>query len=762
MATIRSYTGFLTADLGTGENVGAGDVFTIGTAPTITVIMSDTDPLIEGDPNNEVSNDPGGDQIVFVEDGSGTVLADGLPFYLELSFTFTDSAGTSHTGYQFEIDETGGFDFVILPPDVAPGNITVTAIDFTPTPDSVDYDALTSGNEVTDSADFTNLSTAGDDTILAGAGDDTVVADAGGDFVGGGAGNDSIAGGTGSDTLIGDAGATDGRLSFNWSLLPDPNGGGLVDGDTLLENTSDSVTQDTGGIAVTATFTDENGNVQLNYSTLTQTTADIDTGTETINTTSAGAIFSSGGTGDVGQVEFSFAATNGTFQDAVENVAFRINDIDETTFRDQVSIFAFGPDGNPIPVTLTGGSAHVLSDTDGIPGDETVTVPDGSGNVGQSTPSNSLLVEIAGPVSRFVVDYGNLETAQQQVDITDIFFDPIDPTEATGDDTIIGGEGDDFIVGGQGNDSLLGDLDGSGAPASGDAFSYEYYELDGVTLNTLADAGFDASGNNTNPPDGTGTINSTDVDAIDAANGGNLDTFAVKLTTTLTVTAGGTYDFSTVSDDGSKLFVNGTEVVDNDGVQPPTSASGSIDLAPGVHLVEIIYFENFGGEELSATISGPDTGNTPIALETAAVVGGSFDDTLLGGDGADTLAGSFGDDSLNGGADEDLIVLEDAFGTDTIVGGEATTTGVDDDTVDASAMIQTGVDLTFTDNEDGTISDGATTLGFRRDRELCPDQSGRYGRRISDDHRCEHRSAGWGRHRHGRKRRRQRGRRRRR
>ena len=712
MATIRSYTGFLTADLGTGENVGAGDVFTIGSAPTIMVLMSDTDPLAEGDPTNEVSNDPGGDQIVFIEDGSGTVLSDGQPFYLELSFTFTDSLGATHTGYQFEIDEIGGLDFVILPPDVAPGDITVTAINFGPSPDSVDYDALTSGSETTDSADFTNLNTNTDDTILAGAGDDTVIAEGGGDFVGGGAGNDSIEGGTGSDTLIGDAGSTDGRLSFNWSLLPDPNGGGLLDGDPLAQNTGDSVTQDTGGIAVTATFTDQNGNVDLNYSTLGQNTTGIDSGTETVNTTSAGALFSTGGTGDVGQVEFSFAATNGSFQDAVENVAFRINDIDETEFRDQISIFAFGPDGNPIPVNLTGGSNHILSDEDAIPGNETVTVADGSGNFSQTTASNSLLVEIAGPVSRFIVDYGNLETLQQQVDITDIFFDPIDPTVATGDDTIVGGEGDDFIDGGSGDDSLIGDFAAGGGSPSGDAFQYEFYELNGQSPGTLADAGFDANGDNTNSPDATGTVNTIDVNALDAANGGDGETYAVKLTTTLTVTAAGTYDFALSSDDGSRLFIDGVEIIDNDGLHGVVTVNGSTTLAPGEHLIEVIFFENGGGDSLALTVSGPDTGNTAIPIESAAVAGESFDDTLLGGDGADTLAGGVGDDSLSGAADEDLIILEDAFGTDTIEGGETTTTGVDDDTVDASAMTLTGVDVTFTDNEDGTIGDGTTTSTF--------------------------------------------------
>ena len=32
------------------------------------------------------------------------------------------------------------------------------------------------------------------------------------------------------------------------------------------------------------------------------------------------------------------------------------------------------------------------------------------------------------------------------------------------------------------------------------------------------------------------------------------------------------------------------------------------------HLIEIIYFENNGGNTLSGTISGPDTGNTTVDL----------------------------------------------------------------------------------------------------------------------------------------------------
>ena len=60
----------------------------------------------------------------------------------------------------------------------------------------------------------------------------------------------------------------------------------------------------------------------------------------------------------------------------------------------------------------------------------------------------------------------------------------------------------------------------------------------------------------------------------------------------------GVYHFSTVSDDGSKLFIDGEEVVDNGGEHGGVEAFGDGALKKGYHKIKVIYFDSGGGNEL--------------------------------------------------------------------------------------------------------------------------------------------------------------------
>ncbi len=77
------------------------------------------------------------------------------------------------------------------------------------------------------------------------------------------------------------------------------------------------------------------------------------------------------------------------------------------------------------------------------------------------------------------------------------------------------------------------------------------------------------------------------------------DHFALALRGFLNVEQSGLYEFSTRSDDGSLVYVDGKLVVSNDGVHPPSEASGALTLERGLHGVLVKYFENEGGEELA-------------------------------------------------------------------------------------------------------------------------------------------------------------------
>ncbi len=83
------------------------------------------------------------------------------------------------------------------------------------------------------------------------------------------------------------------------------------------------------------------------------------------------------------------------------------------------------------------------------------------------------------------------------------------------------------------------------------------------------------------------------------------DNFAIRYTATLTVAEAGDYTFYTTSDDGSRLSVDGVEVVDNDGAHGNIEESGQITLTAGEHNVVVEYFEAGGGESLTVEWEGP-------------------------------------------------------------------------------------------------------------------------------------------------------------
>jgi len=82
----------------------------------------------------------------------------------------------------------------------------------------------------------------------------------------------------------------------------------------------------------------------------------------------------------------------------------------------------------------------------------------------------------------------------------------------------------------------------------------------------------------------------------------------------MTVAQAGNYGFRTVSDDGSRLLIDGRTVVDNDGVHTPQSASGVANLTPGVHDLEIQYFKGphwWGALQVYCTAPGGPEGLLP-------------------------------------------------------------------------------------------------------------------------------------------------------
>ncbi|MCO6454487.1 MAG: hypothetical protein J5I93_04145 [Pirellulaceae bacterium] len=80
------------------------------------------------------------------------------------------------------------------------------------------------------------------------------------------------------------------------------------------------------------------------------------------------------------------------------------------------------------------------------------------------------------------------------------------------------------------------------------------------------------------------------------------------------ITSGGTYTFTTRSDDGSVLFINGQPVVNNNKSQGATNRSGSVMLAPGLHDIAVGYYQGTGGAAMQASYAGPDTGSARVII----------------------------------------------------------------------------------------------------------------------------------------------------
>jgi len=68
--------------------------------------------------------------------------------------------------------------------------------------------------------------------------------------------------------------------------------------------------------------------------------------------------------------------------------------------------------------------------------------------------------------------------------------------------------------------------------------------------------------------------------------------FAIRWKGKLKAPKDGSYTFFLESDDGSRLLIDGKEVVDNGGLHEMQTQTGSVELKAGDHDIQIDYFEN--------------------------------------------------------------------------------------------------------------------------------------------------------------------------
>ncbi len=67
--------------------------------------------------------------------------------------------------------------------------------------------------------------------------------------------------------------------------------------------------------------------------------------------------------------------------------------------------------------------------------------------------------------------------------------------------------------------------------------------------------------------------------------------FAIDYAGTFSVAKDGEYSFRLLSDDGSYLYIDGTMIIDNDGMHGPESKTGSVHLSAANHTIRVLYFQ---------------------------------------------------------------------------------------------------------------------------------------------------------------------------
>ncbi|WP_417275220.1 Hint domain-containing protein [Celeribacter halophilus] len=448
--------------------------------------------------------------------------------------------------------------------------------------------------------------------------------------------------------------------TLSWEDLGE-DGSSLEDGASTVIN----------GVQVDVSYTENNTN---NTATISDET--IYTENDDFSDNSSLELYGSGDNGDTSSISIGFSSTDSsTISGEVENVTFRISDIDYYSFTDKVTITATDADGNEVSLTITP-EGNV-----GVSGNE-ITGASNARYVEADDANGAVLVTIPGPVSNVAITYGNGGAAEQAIYISDIQFDAVyndydDTVEAgdgddtiasgLGDDIVYGGAGDDTIDGGTGDDTLYGEegddtfIGGDGADSmsggSGqDTIDYsESDEAVSVDLSTGSYSGGDAEGDS-----GSG---------IDGIIGSDYDDTLIG------------FDSEGTGDDA---FTNQFWGGDGDD-----------------------YIDGAGGDDKLYGEAGNDT-----------IYGGAGADNIDGGTGDDTIYAG-GGDTVTGGEGSDTIIIDPSL----LDGNAITITGSeDDDGEDNDVLDLSNVGLDWSSNpisyneddpESGTVTltDG-TTISF--------------------------------------------------
>jgi hypothetical protein len=138
-------------------------------------------------------------------------------------------------------------------------------------------------------------------------------------------------------------------------------------------------------------------------------------------------------------------------------------------------------------------------------------------------------------------------------------------------------------------------------------------------------------------PYGSAILNAVNIDSTGGnfSSSGRADLIAATFEGWLRVPAGagGLVQLFVESDDGSRVLVDGVQVVNNDGLHGMVERGASIALRPGKHKLRVEFFENYGGAGLILRWQLPG-GSKVVVPPSAFTWGGSGFRADLNADGA--------------------------------------------------------------------------------------------------------------------------------
>ena len=100
-------------------------------------------------------------------------------------------------------------------------------------------------------------------------------------------------------------------------------------------------------------------------------------------------------------------------------------------------------------------------------------------------------------------------------------------------------------------------------------------------------------------------INSGITDCISIKNAPKESYYGYRYQGYIAVPRDGIYDFFLVSNDGSKLYIDGKELIENDANHGAVEEPGRVGLKAGLHKIHVKYFQCGGGKALKVSWSGP-------------------------------------------------------------------------------------------------------------------------------------------------------------